>query len=56
MTRRFYDIEHDTILTLEDLKDSFMEDLTDDDRENYRGNFWLYLAACTGKNGILEEL
>jgi len=55
-TRKFYDIEHEEVLTLDELKESFMEDLTEDERENYGGNFWKYLEECTGKNGTLEEL
>ena len=54
--RKFYDAEHDDVLTLEELKESFVNDLTEDEREEYSGNFWLYLSACTSKNGILEEI
>lgn len=38
-TRRFYDVERDEVYTLEDLKESFMEDLTEEEREEYNGNF-----------------
>jgi hypothetical protein len=55
-TRKFYDVEHDEILTLDELKISFKEDLTEEERDEFGGNFWKYLEECTGKNGTLEEL
>lgn len=55
-TRKFYDVERDEVYTLEELKDSFKNDLTEEEREEYNGNFWLYLKECTSKNGTLEEL
>ena len=54
--RKFYDVEHDNVLTLDELEYSFKNDLTDDEREEYLGNFWLYLNVCTSKNGTLEEI
>ena len=54
--RKFYDLEHDEVLTLDELKNSFLENLTEDERDEDGGNFWKYLEECTGKNGTLEEL
>lgn len=54
--RKFYDVEHDNVLTLDELEYSFKNDLTDEEREEYLGNFWFYLNACTSKNGTLEEI
>ncbi len=54
--RKFYDVEHDDVLTLDELEYSFKNDLTDEEREEYLGNFWLYLNACISKNGTLEEI
>ena len=42
-TRKFYDGEHDEILTLDELKISFKEDLTEEERDEFGGNFWKYL-------------
>lgn len=53
--RKFYDVEHDEILTLEELQDEFSAK-DEEEKEEFAGNFWLWLQECTGKNGTLEAI
>lgn len=51
---KYYDTEHDIVLTEEDVRDIFLE-LKNADPELYDYDFKEYLINCTGKNGTLEE-
>ena len=53
--RKFYDVENDEVLSLEELREEFSAK-EDYEKEEYFGNFWLWLKECTGKNGTLEEI
>ena len=53
--RKFYDVEHDEVISLAELMEEFAEK-SEDEREEYCGNFWNWLRECTGKNGTLEEI
>ena len=52
--RVFRDIEQDTNITEEELKEIFDNVLCDYDKDGM--NFYQYIAECCGKNGSLEEL
>lgn len=47
---KFYDIEHDMYITLEELKTGY-EELVNN--AEFDGTFNEYIAECTGKNGTL---
>lgn len=47
-----YDREHDKYLTVDNLRELFLED--EDAVERFEGNFSAYFDECTGKNGLLE--
>lgn len=53
--RKFYDVEHDEVLTLEELQDEF-DAKDEEEKEEFAGNFWAWLQECTGKNGTLEAI
>jgi len=53
--RKFYDVENDEVLSLEELKEEF-SGKDEEEKEEYSGNFWLWLKECTSKNGTLEEI
>lgn len=53
-TKLYYDSEHDTYYTETMLYDSWCNDGID--QESYDYNYHNYIAECTGKNGILEEV
>lgn len=55
--RRFYDIERDTSVTLEDLKEEW-DSRSPEEQQEYNGKFEHYLSACMffSNGGTLIEL
>ena len=53
--KKYKDIEHNIIITENELKVSF-EELKRAESDEYNYSFDEYIKECTGKNGTLEEI